>query len=293
MKLTFCISLGDVDKKYAYKLIDRLGKQKEQNFNVVIQDNSTSDLDDKLSKESETRSNFTYDKFPASGLSESRNRCALIAQSEYLHFLDDDIFIDEDFSHQVLKSISSNPKASIIGGKVKPIWESERPQWVTENIAEMMSVLDFGDSLLKFGEGRFNWLAGANFIIKKTAFLYFSGFNLRLGRSSSDESLMSNEENQLLNKLVKDGGLALYDPNIVVHHYIKDSKVTRQWIMKRVAWQAVSDYMSGDNWYNVEEGEDVLIKDCCFSIYNKEDYNLENYLSKIKFLCYKMLEGKM
>lgn len=293
MKVTFCISIGDVDRKYVYNLVEKFDSQINKDFKLILQDNYIGEVDQKLLDKCESTENYLYDKFVCSGLSESRNRCALIADTDYLHYLDDDIEIKEDFSARVLNSLSENNTALVISGRTLPKWESTRPDWLSDNILQMFSIVDFGDSKLKFQENNFSWLAGVNFIIKRDAFVYFGGFPLRLGRSSFDKSLLSNEENFLVQNIWKDGGEIIYDPNLFIEHYIKEYQTTREWISKRVAWQAVSDFLSGEEWYSKLENEELLIKDACFSLYSQEDFNFDNYLSKVKFLCYKMLEGKV
>lgn len=293
MKVTFCISIGGVDRKYAYNLVEKFKSQTNKNFKLILQDNDDSGVDQKLFNECKSTENYLYDKFVCTGLSESRNRCALLADTDYVHYLDDDIQIKEDFSTSVLNSLSENDTALVISGKTLPKWESDRPDWLSDNILQMFSIVDFGASKLKFKEKEFSWLAGVNFIVKRDALLNFGGFPLRLGRSCFDKSLLSNEENFLVQNIWKNGGEIIYDPNVLVEHYIKEYQTTRDWVSKRVAWQAVSDFLSGEEWYSELENEEVLIKDSCFSIYNQEDFNFENYLTKVKFLCYKMLEGKV
>ena len=56
--------------------------------------------------------------------------------------------------------------------------------------------------------------------------------------------LLSNDETELINRMRKKGYVALYEPAAVVKHHIFPERLTKAWMRRRAAWQAVSDFLS-------------------------------------------------
>jgi hypothetical protein len=54
---------------------------------------------------------------------------------------------------------------------------------------------------------------------------------------------MSNDETELCRRLQSRGGRSGYTPTAVVDHVIDPGRLTQQWFRRRIAWQAVSEYL--------------------------------------------------
>lgn len=293
MLITFCISAYKEDE-YLINIVKKLVNQEHKKFNCIIQDNSVGGKFKKILNTIKGLPNFLYDKKNTDGLSDSRNRCADIAKTKYIYFLDDDIDIETDFTKTVEKYILYHRCPDVVVGKVLPEWNNkQRPEWIQDGMLGLISIVNLGEQPLKYRQGKFTWAAGANICFERESFVEAGGFSIKLGRDKNFDSLLSEEENQLIRKMHKQNAYILYVPQIVVKHFIKDEKLTKNWMIKRVAWQAVSDVLCEQSWYDNKDIEDVLIKDASMSLYNKEAENFSKYLSKVRYLCYKMLKGEI
>lgn len=272
--LTFCISTFD-NYDYLDKVIECLKKQKNQSFNVVIQDNTKKNLLKKIDFKS---NNVIINVSECNGLSDSRNLCAKICETEYIHFLDDDVSFDSCFSQRVIDSLTNNSECASIGGKIIPDWTyTSKPNWISNSTLAMLSCVDFGENIVPYG-GNFreaSWLVGANLIFKKNVFEEFGGFPLFLGRNSNNISMLSNEENFLLKKISKSHSV-IYDPNIFVKHFIKPNQVSNEWMIKRCCWQVISDILSNDQWSNSDS--DLDLNTYIDALQKKHFRNLDEYI---------------
>lgn len=212
-------------------------------FEVLVVDNSP-DPDELANQSKKFRTvrnlRWIYEKTP--GLSNARNVATANAKSPIIAFLDDDAVADDVWLESLLDSYELFGKSTYsIGGRVRPMWGTERPSWLGDELLGYLSVVDLGDEpkLLDPGE----WVAGANVSYRVDALKQAGGFSVSLGRVGAGASLMSNEEVDLADRLKAAGGNIAYDPRAAVDHYVEPSRVTQEWFRRRVAWQAVSDYV--------------------------------------------------
>ena len=116
----------------------------------------------------------------------------------------------------------ANKDVSCIGGKVIPDWgDLKKPDWITPNCLMLMSMLDYGSEIIKFDpkslpNDRNPIFVGANICFKKDDLLKFGKFNENLGRISNSNCLLSNEENEILNKFYKNNLDIFYFPSCPV-----------------------------------------------------------------------------
>jgi glycosyltransferase involved in cell wall biosynthesis len=156
------------------------------------------------------------------GLSHARNRGVSEAQGDYLVFLDDDAFAFPDYIRNLQHFIIGHPGFQAGGGKILPFWESECPQWMSKYLLSTVSSIDLGNKVKLFG-GR-SYPIGANMIIKKTVFDRFGLFNIHLGRKG--KNLEGSEEKDLFLRIKKENIPVYYIPNVIIEHWIPDSRLT-------------------------------------------------------------------
>lgn len=210
-------------------------------FHIIVIDNSP-----KNEKALEFRDkyhgleNIHYHIEPICGLSNARNVAAKMCKSEFIAYLDDDAIASRDWLSSILKAFNKyGDKLAVVAGRVLPIWVKPRPAWLPDAALGALSVVDWGGGLRLMKDGE--WGAGANYAIRVQALLDVGGFDTSLGRKGSNKILMSNEEAQVTN-LLKDAGYKVaYAPEACVDHMVDPSRITRGWLRKRMAWQAVSD----------------------------------------------------
>jgi glycosyltransferase involved in cell wall biosynthesis len=286
---------------YLLKCIDSIQDQNIKDFNLIIQDNTivNSDCKKQVIEIVTEVDNFYYNDFEANGLSQSRNVCSNLAaqvfDSEYIHYIDDDVLLPVDFVQNLLLSIKSYSDLKAVGSKVLPYWgDITRPPWFSDSLYPLMSMLDFGDYTKAYGgENGVWWLAGANICFHIDSLHEVGGFSQQLGRNSNNNGLMGSEENEVLEKL-KNQGLVLYDPNFPLFHHVREERLNKEWMLKRCVWQSVCDVLTDSNWQNSIDNSSTRIRDAAQSIIMRTDQvDFSTFLSKMQYLVFKLLQGKL
>lgn len=177
------------------------------------------------------------------GLSNARNVGINQCGTELIAFLDDDAVASLDWVNNLLLAFDTfGPSVAVVGGCVEPLWEIPRPTWLADGLLGYVTVVDWG------GEMRYakpnEWFAGANIAFRTSVAMAMGGFNENLGRMGEANSLLSNEESELTNRILKTGHSAVYAPKASVKHWVGKNRLNQSWFRKRVAWQAVSDCLA-------------------------------------------------
>ena len=182
---------------------------------------------------------YHFEKTP--GLSNARNVAIRKAQSEYIAFLDDDAIASKYWLEKIITGFESFENVGVVGGQIKPIWQITRPRWLSDALVGNLSIVDWGGALRVANEKE--WFAGANISFRRNLLLECNGFMTNLGRIGNSYALMSNEEIKVLEFAKKNGYLAVYQPEATVEHLIEEKRLKRAWFRRRVAWQAISNFV--------------------------------------------------
>lgn len=186
------------------------------------------------------RLRWVHERTP--GLSNARNVAMGLARAPVIAYLDDDAIALPNWLEELDRAWrAAGPDVGTIGGRVRPRWVSERPEWLSDDLLGYLSVVDLGGETRPLGPGE--WLAGANISYRIEALRSAGGFSVALGRVGSGISLMSNDETELADRLSAQGWTATYAGRAEVLHLVDPSRTTQAWFRRRVAWQAVSEYV--------------------------------------------------
>lgn len=207
-------------------------------FEVIVIDNGSKDDTAAVSAEfTDRNANFHYHVEPRGGLSIARNTGLRMSRAAIVAYTDDDAVPDSSWLERYCERFRQCPaEVGIIGGDVVPVWEAPRPAWLVEELLRPLSAgLRWSTEarILRPGE----WLIEVNSAYRKAALVRAGGFPEQLGRM--DSMLLSGDG--AVNLLIEQAGyLLFYDPQIIVHHHIAASRVTRTWFRRRYFWQGVS-----------------------------------------------------
>ncbi len=298
MNFTLCICTRG-NSNFCKNIINCILNQNFKDFKVIIQDNTPynngdntlySDLEKIIKKDNR----FLFVHEECGGLSESRNICINLCETDYIHFLDDDVWIHEDFCERLNYFLVNNPDVSCVGGKVLPDWSLvKRPDWITNNCLMLLSMINYGEEEKKFGANNgVPVLVGANICFKKNKLVEYGKFSTNLGRKADTNSLIGNEEYDLLLRMETKEKI-MYSPDIAVMHFVKPDRANIEWFIKRVSWQSVSDIMSGNSWIDNQPNRSAMIKRSSLSIANGVLNNIDDLLYNVQYLTYQLLSGKI
>ncbi len=186
--------------------------------------------------------NLLWHHEPVAGLSRARNLGLEATTTPLVAFLDDDAIASEGWLSRKIEAFAYlGPSAHVIGGRVRLRFQGARPTWLADDMLCYLSECDLGEEIRLIRPGE--WVVGANLSYRTAAVKEAGGFSVALGRVGSGASLMSNDETDLQERINARGGLAGYSPAAEVAHLVPSARLKQGWFRKRMAWQAVSDYV--------------------------------------------------
>lgn len=178
---------------------------------------------------------------PVQGLSAARNTGILASKTPLIAFLDDDAIPCQTWITTIVSTFESKPEVMAMGGKIAPIFESKRPDWLIKPFELPYTIVDLGSRIKEYPAHLHP--CGANMAMRKLVF-DISLFPLDLGRKG--DSLLSGEESWLFGQIQKEGHSILYHPQMAVDHFVPTNRLTEDWIMKRYYSQGISNAVKSE-----------------------------------------------
>jgi glucosyl-dolichyl phosphate glucuronosyltransferase len=215
----------------------------DDTFEIIVVDNSPDhEQSAEFAKSYSGVANLRWLVEKTPGLSNARNVATREAAAPLIAFMDDDAVATPGWLEKLLAVFDAfGPPCQVIGGRVDPIWGAPQPAWLPDSMLGNVSVVNWG------GKDRFaakgEWVAGTNIAFRVEALNAAGGFAVNLGRTRGGQSLLSNDETDVIDRMIAKGGKLVYSPDAAVGHLVPSERLTQAWFRRRVAWQAVSDYM--------------------------------------------------
>jgi glycosyltransferase involved in cell wall biosynthesis len=175
-----------------------------------------------------------YEFETAQGRSNALNRGILATSAPVLAFIDDDVVVAERWLDEAAGSLL-DPASGVdyTGGPVHPIWEAERPRWLSPTRADLwgaIAILDYGADPFVFEERRLVPL-GANMAVRRTLVDRIGGFSPRLGRSSGTQ-ILGQEVPEFLARARAVNSRGRYLPGMLVHHHVPARRLTKSYFRR-------------------------------------------------------------
>uniref|UniRef100_B8HT95 Glycosyl transferase family 2 n=1 Tax=Cyanothece sp. (strain PCC 7425 / ATCC 29141) TaxID=395961 RepID=B8HT95_CYAP4 len=229
---------------YLAKAIQSLLEQslEPQSYEIIIVDNGSTDTTKMTVEQFSANINIRYIYESNQGLCYARNTGWRKAKGKYVAYLDDDAIASPFWLNKIIEVFDSgiaNP--GCVGGKVKPIWEAPRPQWLSDELLATLTIVDWSDAPQVISDLSQQWLVGANIAFPKEVLEELGGFVAGLGRVGNN--LLSGDDTFLEKQIIQAGYSCFYHPEIVVHHHIQLSRLSQDWFISRYLWQGRSDAM--------------------------------------------------
>lgn len=175
------------------------------------------------------------------GKSFALNRGIALAQGDIIALTDDDVLPAKDWLVRITDALS-DPDVIFVFGKVLPRWEiMPPPELLTVRAHAIwgpLALVDYGDERVRYDTEHFRERRlpiGANLAIRRSAIEHVGGWRTDLGRV--DNSLIAGEDRELCVRLYRAGLYkGLYDPHLVVHHFVPASRLTRRYFRRWFFW---------------------------------------------------------
>lgn len=219
-------------------------------FEVLIVDNASSDATSEVSASFlRENANFRYHMEAKLGLARARNAGLERTTAPLVAFTDDDAVPAHDWVERMLARFENlSNDIVLLAGEIEPVWETERPEWLTDNLLRPLSAHLGWDTVARILRNT-EWVCEVNCCYRTEIIKRYGGFPEALGRKGD---LLLSGENYVNDQIFADGYRAFFDPEILVKHFIPAERVTKTWFMRRSFWQGVTASVCAK--YDLDEG---------------------------------------
>jgi glucosyl-dolichyl phosphate glucuronosyltransferase len=198
-------------------------------WEVIVVDNNSNDdtrlVFEEIEKNFATEIRYVFED--KQGISNARNRGVKESRGEIIAFADDDVIVDKYWIQCIDKAFKEHNDVVCIGGKILPIWEISKPDWLNQDLYTYLALLDYGDSAVYMDTPD---IYSANIAVKSEMFKKHGVFDTNLGRIP--KKLYCAEETDFLKRLLNAGEKILYHPSLIVHHHIPAHRISKQYMRK-------------------------------------------------------------
>jgi GT2 family glycosyltransferase len=157
-------------------------------------------------------------------------------------FTDDDCIVDSKWLLNIYNSFANDElDCGMVGGKVLPLWLSNKPEWLQDYFLGPLGILDYGNNsfIMSFNKKDYKsdgLFFGNNYAFRKYLFQLYSGF---------DEKMFYSQDSEICLRFFKAGIKGFYNPDVIVSHKIAKDKMTQKylcsWFYKRSKfWEDIS-----------------------------------------------------
>jgi glycosyltransferase involved in cell wall biosynthesis len=211
-----------------------------QNYEIVVVDNGSSDHTREVVQSTRSEVAIRYIREDRTGLCYARNRGWREATGRYIVFFDDDAVARPGWLRRVQEAFEHAPTGvGVVGGRIDPIWGGDRPEWLADEIAGSLTIIDWGDAQKNIQDIRREWLAGANMAVPRAVLVEVGGFHPWLDRVGNN--LLSSGDVFLQKQIMRRGYQCIYVPGMAIQHLVPPSRLHQKWFVRRFFWQGVSD----------------------------------------------------
>jgi glucosyl-dolichyl phosphate glucuronosyltransferase len=169
------------------------------------------------------------------GLSHARNTGAIAAGGDVVAFIDDDAVAEQRWLQHIIDDMTDQA-ISCVGGKVIPDWSEPPPPWLTPLLWPAIGGSIHGETR-RIMSGKL-YPMGGNMAVRQSWYQLVGGFNPQLGRVG--RNLVSVEEIEFADRIRRQGGLMLYDPDMIIYHYVPPERMSTAYLARRYYWDGRS-----------------------------------------------------
>ncbi|MBI3812117.1 MAG: glycosyltransferase family 2 protein [Nitrospirae bacterium] len=208
-------------------------------YELIVVDNASTDHTRETVRAFEPAGNVRYLYEGTLGLCHARNTGWQQARGRYVVYLDDDAVACPGWLAAVKEAFATAPDIGVVGGRVEPIWEGERPAWLSDDLALGLTILDWSDTPKFILDVRREWLVGANMAAPTAVLKEIGGFHPGLDRVGT--RMLSSGDVYLQKQILRRGYSCLYHPMMAVRHLVPRSRLEKRWFIRRYYWQGLSN----------------------------------------------------
>jgi glucosyl-dolichyl phosphate glucuronosyltransferase len=243
MKISIVIATYNRSPLLAACLRSLANQSYERDDEVVVADNGSTDDTAGVVGEAAARWPVTLRMVyePRPGKTHALAAALVGYRSDVFAFTDDDVVVAPDWLARI-RAVMSSTRADVLGGRVLPRFAARVPDWLDlqdgtgfGRMASPLALLDYGKDRQPLGA---RTALGANMAVARRALLECGGFDASLGKMRG--TLLSGEDHRLCERIQAAGGLAIYDPSVVVRHLVPPERLRLGYFLRWFFWSGVT-----------------------------------------------------
>lgn len=194
-------------------------------FEIIVVDNNstdnTRDVVEAIAARHPGRVRYIFEG--RQGVSYGRNAGIQTARAPIVAFTDDDNVAAPNWIATLSDALDRHPEAAAVGGRVVPQWPGPLPRWLDRRHWSPLAILDYGDRPFFTSADDPRCLLTANLAVRREVFAHIGEFSPDFPRC---------QDHELLIRLWRSGGRALYMPELVVYAPVDPERMTRRYHRK-------------------------------------------------------------
>ena len=172
------------------------------------------------------------------GKSRALNAAIEVATAELIGMIDDDEEVDAQWYEEIYRAFQ-NPRLDFIGGPYYPRWATQPPPWLPQEYMAVIGGVSSSAEAGDFGPDFPGILKGGNAVVRREVLLRVGPYAEHLGPSGSAR-LLSCEDEEMYQRLVKAGARGRYLPTLIIHHHVCSARLTPKYFRRWCFWRGVS-----------------------------------------------------
>jgi glycosyltransferase involved in cell wall biosynthesis len=204
---------------------------------TVVDNNSTDGTRALVESRMRSDSRLRYVFEQQQGRSHALNRGITSTTGDLVGMVDDDEEVDPTW-YQTIARAFSDPALDFIGGPYVPRWEIPPPAWMPEEFGSVVGWANAGDREVPFDADYPGVLMGGNAVVRRRTLERVGPYATWMGRVGN--RLLSGEDREFFDRLLKSGANGRYLPDLVIHHHVLAERCTKRYFRDWAFWHGVS-----------------------------------------------------
>lgn len=218
---------------------------------LIVNNNSSDNTGDVANTYARLYSQVKVHCCHVQGLSYARNLALQEAQGEWIGYLDDDAYPENDWLSQAIRIVNSG-EYDAFGGVYYPWYKDGKKKWFEDSFESNSNWIDVKEE----GRLRKGYFSGGNCFIKKRELLNVGGFPSSLGMSG--KAIGYGEETYVQRLMALKGARLGFSSQLVIYHYTPLSKQT-------IRWACIRHFKYGESFWRIYQKPltvSFLLKQC-------------------------------
>lgn len=217
--------------------LDALATQTSPPLEVIVVDQSPDTRTRDAVASRAVNAPIRYLHSDVAGVSLARNLGLRAAEGVIVAITDDDALPEPGWLEALVRAFeTSTPRPGLVGGRILPLWDGERPPWFPPAREYLLPIFDLEGELRPFPEGSLPMTV--NLAIDRGVFQAIGGFDESMGPRTGWK--ISGEDSLLAWRALEAGVPIWFQPQAVVRHRVPKDRMRRGFLLDRSFNEGVS-----------------------------------------------------